>query len=763
MKNLKLKNKLIVALLVTGLAPLVIAGLIINNVATRAIIDMEYQLLDAAKSTKKKSMENYFDVINNQVISLSNNTMIIEAMKSFSLSFNDIDYESIDDNTVSEYRNSLAQFYTTYFDQKNSSNNFKTTPIESTLPSELSSIIHQYHYLSNNRQPLGSKNALVKSDAGRYYDTIHEQYHPIINDYLNRFGYYDIFLIEPDTGNIVYSVFKEIDYATSLKNGPFKETNLAKVFNRAKNGLKDSSYIEDFSSYLPSYNSSAAFIASPIYDGDTLIGVLVFQMPVSRINDIMLNNEGLGETGETYLIGSDNLMRSQSRFTENDTLMSQSIHTLPETIITQNQPGIKIIDKGDAPNVIASYSPLDIEGLDWMIVAEVNEEEGLENISDLHIKLYMIAVVSIFGVFLLAFLIARGVNKQLGADPSELVKVANEIASGNLVSKNTVGAYDHNSVLGSMKAMQTNLYNTVENIQDAAVTIGAAAKEISTGNIDLSQRTERQAASLEQTASSMEELTATVKQNAKNAQQASELANMAASIASEGGTVVDNVVSTMADINQSSTRIVDIISVIDSIAFQTNILALNAAVEAARAGEQGRGFAVVATEVRSLAQRSANAAKEIKDLIDDSVGKVESGAMLADNAGKTMHEVVESVQRVSNIIAEISSASQEQSLGINQVNIAITHMDDVTQQNAALVEEAAAGAESLEEQTHVLEESISFFRTKKKYDSLDSNNIDNSHHELSDSKQSQHKGKILSPIRSVSKHVTVNNEEWEEF
>ncbi|WP_229792569.1 methyl-accepting chemotaxis protein, partial [Cognatilysobacter bugurensis] len=254
------------------------------------------------------------------------------------------------------------------------------------------------------------------------------------------------------------------------------------------------------------------------------------------------------------------------------------------------------------------------------------------------------------------------------------------------------------------------LAQIVTDIRQSSDSINSAASEIASGNADLSQRTEQQAASLEETASSMEELTATVKQNAENARQANQLASGAADIAVRGGDVVGRVVTTMSEIDASSRKVAEIISTIDGIAFQTNILALNAAVEAARAGEQGRGFAVVAAEVRSLAQRSANAAKEIKQLISDSTVKVEEGSALVDQAGKTMAEIVGSVKRVSDIIADISLASAEQTAGIEQVNQAITHMDEGTQQNAALVEEASASARALEQQAEQLVQTVAVFR-----------------------------------------------------
>ena len=293
----------------------------------------------------------------------------------------------------------------------------------------------------------------------------------------------------------------------------------------------------------------------------------------------------------------------------------------------------------------------------------------------------------------------------------DVLRVANALARGDLTQ--TIGK-DYAGVFGETKdavnGTVSNLKELVGQIKDSTDTINTASKEIASGNADLSQRTEEQASSLEETASSMEELTSTVKQNAENAKQANQLAIGASDVAGKGGAVVGQVVTTMDSINESSRKIVDIISVIDGIAFQTNILALNAAVEAARAGEQGRGFAVVAGEVRNLAQRSAAAAKEIKTLIGDSVEKVEGGSKLVAQAGQTMEEIVTSIKRVTDIMSEITAASQEQSAGIEQVNLAITQMDEVTQQNAALVEEAAAAAESLEEQAQNLSVAVATFK-----------------------------------------------------
>ena len=371
----------------------------------------------------------------------------------------------------------------------------------------------------------------------------------------------------------------------------------------------------------------------------------------------------------------------------------------PQAAIGQMQNSLKVLETDISKTVEAAQNQF---------------AAGVENSND-NVKrvLWTVIIAGLFVVLVLgvvSFFIIRTIWQQLGGEPEYAQEIASAVASGDLTMRIDVEPGDTSSLLAALSEMQTRLQNMVSEIKTSAETIKVASAEIASGNTDLSSRTESQASSLEETSSSMETMTETVKQNADNARQANKMVETASEVAVKGGEVVSQVVTTMDDINQSSKKIVDIISVIDGIAFQTNILALNAAVEAARAGEQGRGFAVVASEVRSLAQRSAAAAKEIKALIGDSVDKVTAGSALVDQAGQTMGEIVASVRRVSDIMAEITAASQEQSSGIQEIGSAINQMDEMTQQNAALVEEAAAAAESLEEQADLLTKALDVFK-----------------------------------------------------
>ncbi|MGB0203697.1 MAG: methyl-accepting chemotaxis protein [Neptuniibacter sp.] len=930
MKNMQLKGKLTLTMLCVGLLPLLVSLIIIEQLAANALEARAFEQLKSLRVNKEKQIENYFVQIQDQIKTFSTNLMVIEASKQFRSGF--LNTNQLDDATYQMYRDKLADYYRNDFATKFKTETGKEIDVEALIPTDHNRLIAQYDYIANNPHPLGEKVNLVSTGEAKAYDLFHRRYHPVFKDYLEKFGYYDIFLVEPYSGNIVYSVFKELDYATSLIDGPYSNTNFARAFVAAKESKQAQVvFTEDFEPYIPSYEAPAAFMSVPVMEGENLIAVLIFQMPVDRINTVMQTSEGLGESGETYLVGKDLLMRSQSRFTEDPTLLHQKVDTSGVRAALTGQSDTSIFPDYRGVPVLSSYSPVKIEGLDWVILAEIDEEEAMQAVAKMQwIGLALAILVSVI-VFLVSTRFVKGVIAQLGADPSLINKIALEISRGNLninldtadkpvgvlasmvtmrdnlndqietdkqkaneigrikqsldkvsseimmadlnyniiylneaatklfkeleadicqelpdfkssqllgqnidifhqdpshqrallnqlkstytsdicigdlhlrVIANPVinddgerlgtvvewqnrtqevliqqevssivnaakdgdlsnritlegktGFYgnmsegvnslveiaddvirDMNSVLSGMSngdltvqidrdykgafgelknnanATVSKLTEILEQIKATSYEVRTTSEEISSGSLDLGVRTDQQASNLEETASSMEEMNASVSNTAQNASEANEQAKQAMEKARNGGEIITDAVNAMSEISEASSKIADIVNVIDEIAFQTNLLALNASVEAARAGEQGRGFAVVADEVRNLSQRTSSSAKEIKDLIMNSLSKVEAGKTHVHTSGEALEEIIHSVEQVSDAIEGIAQACREQSGGISQVNSSIASMDGMTQQNASLVEEATSSSKVMTEKAKNLSQMVDFFK-----------------------------------------------------
>ena len=698
-KNIEMKWMLIISMLTAGLVPLIFTGFYALNEAEDALRIKGYDQLRSLGAVKKSEIESYFHQIESQVITLSEDKMIIKMMTEAKDGFHNLNQDlGITPDTLKDYKNDVRSFLDNEFGSKYTKDTGEQISTGYLLAASDAGIIAQYNYISNNKHPNGSKSLLDDTKDGSRYARIHTENHPIIRNYLEKFGYYDIFLIDNKTGDVVYSVFKEIDYATNIHTGAHKDSGLARVAKAAASArLKNKVFIDDFAQYLPSYGAAASFIASPIFDGNDLVGVLVFQMPVDEINKRLLVKEGLGESGEVYLVGSDNLMRSQSRFSEENTILAQKIESATANAAIAGGAGVEITPDYRGVNVLSAFSPVSIQGLDWVILAEIDEEEAFRAVDSLRTAILITMVIAVAFILLIAILFVRSVMKQLGADPVEVRVLAEKIAEGDLTlvlgsenAKKRVGVY------AAMIAMQHKLIEVVQQIQGNSSQISSAAGQVSDTANSLSEAASEQAASVEQISASVEEMGASISQNSDNSQTTDSIASESAGAAREGGSAVKETVKAMSDIAEK-------ITIIEDIAYQTNMLALNAAIEAARAGEHGKGFAVVAAEVRKLAERSQVAAAEISTLTSDSV-------KVAEKAGVLLEKMVPDISKTAELVQEITAASEEQSSGVGQINSAMQQLDKVTQQNAAGSEELAATAEEMQAQSENLQQVVGFFR-----------------------------------------------------
>ena len=465
-----LKKKLLTAFVVVGLVPLLIVGAIVTKVADDALVDAAFKQLESVREMKRSEIEGYFRTIESQVLTLSESTMTVEAARAFRRTFHDRSaLADLGPTELDRMQAALKTYYTDEFSETYLRTNNARPNIETIFPKDRLELYRQYRYIAGNEYPLGSKDSLDHAPLGTDdYDQVHKAYHGNFRNFLNKFGYYDIFLVDPDTGHIVYSVFKELDYATSLSSGPYKNTNFARAFQRAKAlGKGDAIILEDFEPYTPSYEAAASFIASPIYSGNSLEGVLIFQMPVGRINAVMGNNAGLGETGQTYLVGADSKMRSQDRHIEGDTVGKRALDSEPvRQALAGNTANATIVDAA-GNELLASYAPLKALDLNWAIVAEVQSSEALVAVESLHYVLVIVAVVVAVIVLLVTILVVRGVWRQLGGDPQEIQGIAKSIAANDLTME-LESPETSTGVYAAMSQMRDNLRESIERDRRAA-------------------------------------------------------------------------------------------------------------------------------------------------------------------------------------------------------------------------------------------------------------------------------------------------------
>ena len=680
-------KRLLISLLLCGLLPMILIGInsyqiassslhSVSTAATEALHHAAEESLVGERDVKRNEIETHFDELGKLVQTFAEAPGTVSAMQDFTRAYNSFrgDME-IDDQKLGEMRRAVENYYRNEFGAKYQQDTGRAAPVDHMLQVSNDSIALQYYLIAANPNPLGSKDALIDIGIEAPYAQAHKKYHGAVRNYLQRYGFYDVFLADSDTGNIVYSVFKELDYSTSLKDGPYSKTNFGEAFKRANQAGKGQVVLVDFETYTPSYEAPAIFLGCPVFDGDKRLGVALFQLPTEPITEIMTQYVGESETHETILVGPDLLVRSDSVLDPEHRTVAAAFANPAEgqvdlpivrDAIQSSAAGFsdEIVDYTDTQTLCA-YCPVDAVGVRWALLAKVSIDEALAS--------------------------ARGMEATAKGSTRSLVTWCLGAAIVCALGVLGMGWY----LARSINLPLTRVMNA---LSEGAAQVHSAADQIASASHALADTASTQAASVEQSSAALEQLAATSKGNATDAGKADEVATQAALAAENGNGQVAQLTEVMSGISAAAGEMSKIIKVIEEIAFQTNLLALNAAVEAARAGEHGKGFAVVAEEVRNLAMRSAEAAKDTNELISTSVERASQGAKSSEGVAASLSQITTSVQSVAEYLARITTASQEQAQGVSQVNSSVSEISNITQQNAANSEESASAAEELRHQ-----------------------------------------------------------------
>ncbi|OUR73079.1 hypothetical protein A9Q78_05600 [Methylophaga sp. 41_12_T18] len=749
--TLSLKQKITFAAVLLCAVPLIISAVLTNSIAsnnaTLALQQASQQRLISLRDVKKQQIEDYFSTINNQLLNLSNSAFTSTAVSEFSQAVKSYAYESsqLDKSTVTKQ---VKHYYDNDFSNRYQQKNGDNIQLDSsTLLRQLDSdaLALQNTFIAQNPAALGEKDALISANDGSQYSYYHAKYHPYLRDFLNRFGFYDIFLVDADSGMIVYSVYKELDYATSLIDGPYANSGIGQAFKAANEATNNSySYIADFAAYTPSYEDAASFIAAPIFEQGVKKGVLIFQMPVDRINQIMTfdgnwTQAGLGESGETYLVGPDMTSRSESRFLVEDkpaylealrqnkdlnpnlialidkkdtALGLQPVETLGSRAAISGKSGFNIFPDYRGVNVLSAYTPLSIPGLDWALLAEIDEAEAFLPANELSTTLWLSGIVIFVVVVLLAVIAAIKFSTLLATPILDISHFITKVASTlDLTSRLEMKRTDEiRDAADSLNNLLHTFQQSLIEVTDASNQIAAASEQTSVITASTSEAIEVQKNETIQVSSAMTEMVATVNNVAMSTTQTAQYSEEANTHVREGAelmkttiSVIHHLATTIADTNESTSQLeqrsVDIssvLSVISSIAEQTNLLALNAAIEAARAGEHGRGFAVVADEVRTLASRTQESTGEISKMIEllqqgskdavksmlSSQDQVNNAVQQTDATGEQLTLISNLIQQISDMSNQIATASEQQGAVSEEINRNIIKINDMTDQTA---------------------------------------------------------------------------------
>lgn len=772
---MSLKLRLIIAFTGLVLAAIILLSSFLGynavNQMDKALHHKAEQDLISKREQMRDAVESYFSFIEKQMIALSSDVSMIEATGQFKTAFEQYVEQrqwpdGFQQKVESYYNNEFANQYKT----KNSAT-LDVSSIYSNLDQQ--SLGFQHDFIAANQFALGEKDKLVDLNNGTDYSKIHKKYHPTIHKFQAEFGFYDIFIVDPNSGNIVYSVFKELDFATSLSSGPYANTGIGKAFNKALNASDaDQTFITDFDDYLPSYNDPASFISSPIFDGTTLTGVLIFQMPINRLNNLMTQDQknwkknGYSETGEIYLVGPNKKLRSESRFFITDkqnylnALKAANISEV-ETIEIKNtginlQPvlsngvsqalqgnsGYEVFPDYRGVQVLSAYGPVTVGDMTWAILSEIDEEETFLALSELTndiVKLTILMIV-ILGVAttMIAIWIANWLLKPINTLSDAFADIATgegdltkTVAPSNITEINTISEH-FNHFIGQMR-------DIINSIKDNAQTIAAASESLGSTTEETTQIAKLQKEETNTVVESMQQFNVALDEVSTNSVQASdqtiearsstdvntERAKLAAENIRQLATEVESSSDIIIQLQQEVQSINSVLEVINAIADQTNLLALNAAIEAARAGDHGRGFSVVADEVRSLAARTQESTVEIQhkigeltkaanlsvDSMERASVSAEGGIHLVESVSETLEMLKQTIDILSGVNETVASSSEEQKYTCEHINGNLSHINNMSIEVEQASTDIANAAVSLSELSKDTNELVQRFRT----------------------------------------------------
>lgn len=753
--RLSLRNKIIVLGLMIGLGSVLSVGYIATTQSSAALQDYEALTLSAIRDSRQAQIEDYFVTIHEQLVNFSQNEMVIDATRDFSASFYKVAEQSnVPTDDTSQALSEVQRYYDSQFKPRATDAGIDYRGASVYTPKDPNARVLQAWYIANFENTsfdVGDKLSLDRAKQDVDYNHHHGQYHPQIRRFLYSFGYYDIFLFDTK-GNLVYSVYKETDYATNLLTGPYSSTNFGSAVKRALDGSQPGQvFVEDFKPYEPSYGSPASFISAPVFDAGKMIGCAVFQMPVDKINGIMQQAAGLGETGQTYLIAKDQRMRSNSRFSEDGatTIFNQEVDSDAVKAAFQGEVGeVKTIDY-QGVEVLSAYTPLTFrdasgqevqaleQGLPWAIVAEQSIEELTASERALARTIAFagggVALLVVIGSMLFAMTLIRPIRvlinrlRDMAEGEGDLTKRIDQDRKDEL---GEVGLW-FNQFVGNVESLIIELGGVSDSVAAASTEIAASSEEMATGMSNQSEQ-------IAEITQSIDEMSSSVVEVARKSADAANAATQAGQTAEDGGQVVRDTIEGMKGIDKAVTassesvqelgqlgkRIGEVIAVINDIADQTNLLALNAAIEAARAGEHGRGFAVVADEVRKLADRTTKATEEIGGSItaiqtgtaaavermEGGTAQVKAGVERATVAGDNLEQIVASAREVSSMVQTIATASEEQSAASERVSRGAEQIAAVSRQAGKGAGQAAEAASDLSNKAEQMRALVNRFK-----------------------------------------------------